>query len=194
MHQLTPESVGPTILVERTDDGLVREATVCMLSKVELWIDLGGNLLQSPLTNTRVELRSSEAERYERMTRIDMLKGGMIPVECCPYTLKFEDTLGVMNGGRPVKLPEGMDPPQCAGRKLPPGTTRFDIPLLDFRGCEHMEALIKKRRENAARKAAEAGASTTLLAQAEAMGRGIAQGLTPPGRGAPKSEPDAPRK
>jgi hypothetical protein len=194
MHELTPASASPTVIIERNEDGTVIEATISMLSKVELWIDLAGNLLQCPMTNTRVLLRSSEAERYERMLRIDMLRGGMIPVTDCPFTQKYEDVIGAMNGGRPVKLSKGADQPNCNGKKLPPGTDRFSMPTLDFHGCEHMEALIKARRAVSAAKVAEAARlSPTLMAQAEAIGRGIGQTMAgQPARRPPRSEPDAP--
>lgn len=177
VYQLTPGSVSPTRPAGRDANGIPREEVICVLAKHELFVDTSGNVCTVPLQCGRVFDASPEAERIEIMTRRDQIKAGCLPLNECPHTTKYVDWVGEADGGMlmPVHAEAPLSKP-CFGKKQP-----ADQPAgVPFYGCEHMEAVIMRRRAVARTRhdaLQTASADERTLGIAREVGAGIAHAL-----------------
>ncbi len=169
-YWLKPDSTTLTRVIDRDDMGVATEMTICAFSKWDYFVDRGGNVCEVPLSNGRMPSAEPEAERYELHVVREQILNGCLPLEECPHTTRYAHIMGAVNGGALVKPPAGYKP--CPGKKrladLPPN--------VEFFGCEHMEGVIKKRREVAVEKrAALEKSSDADIKKYEAIGQGWAK-------------------
>lgn len=138
-----PDGASLSRVVERDEDGIAIEQTICAFAKWARFVDRNGNVCEVPLSNGRVPSFEPEAERYEMHAIREQILNGSLPLDECPHTTAYHHLIGRVNGGALVKPPEGYKP--CHGKPRP-----ADLPHhQEWFGCEHMEAIIKRRREKA---------------------------------------------
>lgn len=133
VYQLTQDSVSPTRMVGSDENGDLIEETICALAKSAKFVDKDGNILDVPLRTGRVPSEEPEAVRYEMITVADQIRGNHLPLAFCPFTTQFMH----LKGGPLVKPRHGER--DCGGDPGP-------------MGCDHMEAIIVKRREDSRRR------------------------------------------
>jgi hypothetical protein len=167
---LKPDSASLTRVVDRDEDGIATEQTICAFAKWDRFVDKNGNVCEVPLSNGRMPSHEPEAERYELHVIREQVLNGSLPLEECPHTTRYAHWMGHVNGGHLVKPPEGYKP--CQGKARPADLA----PNVEWFGCEHMEAIIKRRRERSY-KAWEASqiANDADFKKVEAMARGFAK-------------------
>lgn len=174
VYQLSNNSANPTRLAGRDENGIPREETLCALAKWERFVDTSGNVMDVPLQCGRVFDPGPEAERIDMAQRRDQIRAGCLPLNECPHTTKYIDWVGAANDGALVPLPDGEK--ACQGKKEPADHP----PGVPFFGCDHMEKVIKKRRE-LARKRHDAlqaqSADERTLGIAREVGVGVAQAM-----------------
>jgi hypothetical protein len=167
-YWLKPDSASLTRVIDRDDMGIATEQTICAFSKWDYFVDRGGNVCEVPLSNGRMPSSEPEAERYEIHVVREQVLNGCLPLEECPHTTRYQHIMGAVNGGALVKPPAGYKP--CQGKKRP-----TDLPPnVEFFGCEHMQAVIEKRRDAALKKwQAMEQATDADIKKYEAMAKAI---------------------
>jgi hypothetical protein len=168
-YWLKPDSTALTRVVDRDEDGVETELTICAFSKWDYFVDKSGNVCEVPLSNGRVPSGEPEAERYEIHVVREQIVNGGLPLEECPHTTRYAHIMGAANGGALVKPPAGYT--SCQGKRRP-----ADLPLnVEFFGCEHMEAIIRRRRERSYKEWLAAQiADDAEIRKVEAMARAFA--------------------
>lgn len=134
-YQLNEASVSPVRVIQIDDDGNELEETICALAKSAKFVDRDGNICDVPLRTGRVFSMEPEAERYEQIVVHDIIRGGQMPLESCPFTNEFRH----IKGG-PLIKPRDASDVDCGGR---PGAQRLHD------ACPHMQKVIAERRERA---------------------------------------------
>ena len=134
VYVLTDSSVSPTREVEVTEDGIIVEETIMALAKSAKFVDRAGNICDVALRTGRVLSEEPEAQRYEQYMVIELIRGGQLPLDACPFTQRFS----FIRPGPLVAKVDGKSGPDCNGK---PG------------GCEHMLKVIAARRAATAEKA-----------------------------------------
>jgi hypothetical protein len=169
-YWLTPDSTALTRVVDRDEDGIAIEQTICAFSRWARFVDRNGNICDVPLSNGRMPSHEPEAERYALHVEREQIMNGGLPLEQCPHTTRYAHWLGAVNGGALVKAPEGHK--HCDGKPRP-----ADLPHhVEWFGCEHMEAIIKRRRQKAYEAWEKSQAmDNNDLKRVEAMAKGFAQ-------------------
>jgi len=125
VFQLTDASVSPTRVVGRTEDGLPIEETIPQI-KHEMFVDPAGNICPVLLRNGRAAGNSPAEERYEDLTRRELISSGWLPLNTCPYTSEY---MRLTNSSTLLgEIPDGVKP--CKGHPD---------------GCEHLQPVIKAR-------------------------------------------------
>jgi hypothetical protein len=169
-YWLKPDSTALTRIVDRDEDGIATEQTICAFAKWARFVDTNGNVCEVPLSNGRVPSHEPEAERYEIHVVREQVMAGCLPLEECPHTTRYAHWMGEVNGGALVKPPEGFR--SCQGKKRP-----ADLPPSEeFFGCEHMQGIIERRRKKAyAAWEKSQITNNDELKRVEAMARGYAK-------------------
>lgn len=156
--QLTGESVSPTRLIRRDEDGFDVEETITSYPWHEMFVDRAGNVCEVILCNARTTPRTNEATIYAAQVRGDWIKGGGLPLAECPHANNRE-YVRIIGAPQLVAAPEGSkDHLGCAGAPD---------------GCKHMKAVIEKRLKQQRVKHAkqEAASASISSGQLEQMGK-----------------------
>lgn len=138
-YALTSASVSPTLRVGTDKFGMPVEETVPTVYS-KLFVGLDGCIRNVPLRTASVFSSEPEAERYETQTTKELVLSGVFPVEVCPHGGDFRH----WTKGPLVPAPPGVT--ACDGS---PKIERNTLGQIISGGCEHMQALIKLRRERA---------------------------------------------
>ncbi len=125
--QLTLDSVSPTRLVSRNEEGFDVEETISCYPHTEMFVDRAGNLCQVVLCNSRTTARNSEARNYAASTREDWIRANGLPLTECPHAPSGEYTRMI---GTATLVAPPKDYKPCTGAPD---------------GCVHLKALIEKR-------------------------------------------------
>jgi hypothetical protein len=160
--QLNENSVSPTRLINRDEDGNEIEETVSCYPHREMFVDKAGNICEVVLCNSRTSSRNNEARMYAAQVRLDWLRNAGLPLKECPHapSTEYKRELGTEVL---VKAPSGYK--GCAGGKV------------DADGkitpCEHLKAIIDSRLKKTrdAHEKQEARAASMTSGQLEQMGR-----------------------
>lgn len=154
-------------VVTDTDEfGRDIEQVKCTAAIWERFVDSGGNICEVPLATCRVLQtqgpEGSATEHYMRFARATQLRNGSFPLDECPYATnqEYRNILGRDSLISPI--PAGVTP--CTGKEG---------------GCEHMHALIEKRRELKRKNMEKKNDRYRQMSQAqmEAMAKSLGAGI-----------------
>lgn len=70
---------------DEDSDGYAPERTICAYADKVNMMDLGGNISEVPLSNSRVKSLRVEVQMYRIGLIRDIIAAGHIPVDVCPY-------------------------------------------------------------------------------------------------------------
>lgn len=158
--QLTGDSVSPTRLIKRDEDGFDIEETITCYPWHEKFVDRAGNVCDVVLCNARTTPKTNEAVIYREQMRTEWLRAGGLPLGECPYAPsgEYRRLLGTDRLVEPPKNAKGEPEASCSGHAD---------------GCVHMKAVIAKRQKQQSVKTAkqEAASASINANQLEQMGK-----------------------
>jgi hypothetical protein len=126
IYQLDANSVSPTRVVGRDENGMPVEETVPTVYWRHFAMPDGG-WNKVPLRTGSVFSMHEDAVAYERMVTTDLVRAGAIPGWLCPYSTEFTH----LTRGPFVPVPAGEE--DCGGNE-------------QAGGCKHMKALMARRK------------------------------------------------
>lgn len=158
-YELTATSVTPTRSYVDSEGNVVEERIPVHYSTE--WVGLNGCIKSVPMRTSAVFSMDPQHAGYEQIMMRDMIQGGQLPLNECPWTNKFS----FITGGALVRPAKGAAAGEdCGGA---------------HGGCEHMKAIIAARQAKARRDYdAELKKQASMTnKQAEVMARAFTEGV-----------------
>jgi hypothetical protein len=170
-YELNPNSVTPSRIVGSDEYGMPIEERIPLAMHMP-FVGLDGCVKNVTLRTHPCPDNEEDAARYGTSVLRDIIRGGQLPLNDCPYTNQYRD----IKAGPLVKPPEGAV--DCGGKEG---------------GCEHMHAVIKARKAKARAKWDEDQKNARALKQ-EDLERMVAAMSDGVGRAIANADPKANRR